>query len=351
MANTSKKKKDPKWKKFEKVVAGIHILRDREAIVKFNDRIQGRRTGRKQQVDVSVRFKKGFYSYLIIIECKNLTRGVEIGDVQAFATKMDDLGADKGIMVSANFFQEGAIATAEQYKVELHNLTEEPGEWIEKITVPIQSFAFPVNFTINAKDDPGYSGWENTSLDDFVFYKQNGTSIPMRELIDDVMAEAVRKRKHYPLRVRWQFIEPMRIHLPGYQSATEAYWVDFEIGDGEFQKESRDIPVTPQGISYVYSNLHQKERNIFPAERLPIGVGTIFEPGNYYKNTLEMKYRCLKVEGDMVTLLLLDWKERGGTYDIEFETGIESAQDCVLLDDPEEQRRLEQRYKALISDS
>ena len=343
------KKQDPKWKKFEKVIAGIHILSDRGALVKFNDHIRGKKTGRKWQVDVSVRFKKGLYAHLVVIECKDLTKKVSIKDVQAFITKVDDLGANKSIMVSASGFQEGAIKAAEVYGVELYTLTEEPGEWLDKIIAPIQSWAFPIHFSIDAKDAPGYSGSENTSLDDFVFYDPDGEPILMRKLIADVMADAVKRRETYPLQVRYQFDQPMQIHLPKFQSPTEAYGVDFEIGDLEIKSESREIPVTPQGINYVYSDVSQQQRNVFPAEELPIGVDTVFEVGKFYKNALDMKYRCLKIEENMASLLLIDWEDGGGIYCVEFRTELNSAQYCVPLNDEEEEKRLEQRYTKLKS--
>src|SRR5438445_7421105 len=105
MPTIPKKNQDPKWRKFEKVVAGIHILVDKGATVKFNDRIRGKRTGRKWQVDVSVRFLQGFYSHLTIIECKDRSKRVPIDDVRAFITKMNDIGANKGVLASASGFQ------------------------------------------------------------------------------------------------------------------------------------------------------------------------------------------------------------------------------------------------------
>lgn len=336
--------KDPKWKKFEKVIAGIHILSDRGASVKFNDHIRGKKTNRKWQVDVSVRFKRGLYSHLIVIECKNLTHRVSIKDVQAFIAKMDDFEADKGIIVSASGFQQGAIKAAEVYGIELYTLKEEAGEWIDKITAPVRCFAFPISFVIDCKDAPGYSGDKNTSLDDFVFYSEDGTTTSMRELITDTMAVAVKQKTSYPIEARCDFEPIMHIYLPGFQDPTEAYGVDFNIGDVETRSEFREIPVTPQGVNYVYSDINQEQQNIFPAEKIPIGVDTVFEVGRYYTNLLGMKYRCLGIKEDEVSLMLIDWEDSGGTYTVKFRASLKVAQDCVPLDDPEEEDRLEKRY-------
>jgi hypothetical protein len=340
-------KQDPKWKKFEKVIAGIHILSDSEALVKFNDHIQGKKTGRRLQVDVSMSFKRGFYPYLVIIECKDLTRRVSITDVQAFNTKIDDLGAEKGVIVSANGFQKGAVRTAEVYGIELHTLKEEPGEWLNKIIVPMQSINFPVWFSIDTKDVPSYPGNENISLEDFIFYGATGEIIPIKQLIAVIMEESVKQKKSYPLEVRWQFDQPMQIQLPDFQSPTEAYGVDFRIDDLDIRTELCEIPVTPQGINYVYSNVNKQKRNIFPAEQLPIGVDTVFECGKYYKNQLGMKYRCIKITGDMALLLLIDYEKGGDNYCVEFWIGIKSSQYYVPLNDLEDEKILERSYRKL----
>ena len=50
------------------------------------------------------------------IECKDYKTSVPIAAVEAFRTKLEDVGADKGIMVSSRGFQQGAIETARAQK-------------------------------------------------------------------------------------------------------------------------------------------------------------------------------------------------------------------------------------------
>jgi len=282
------KRQDPKWKKFEKIVAGINILKNKEAIVKFDDHIQGKKTQRKWQVDISIRFKENLDSLLTIIECKYLTRKVSVKDVRAFYTLKDDLGANKGIMVSAKGFQGGAIVTAEVYGIQLYTLTETYGKGIDKTITPVTICDFPIHFSIDAEDVPSYSATKNVSLDDFIFYGIDNKPLHIRKLIADIMAEGMRRGESYPLQVRYEFDQPMRIHLPTFQSSTVAYAINFEIGDLEIKSEAREILVTPQGVNYHYADLTQQE-NIFLAEELPIGVDTIFQIGKYYKNSVVLQ--------------------------------------------------------------
>jgi hypothetical protein len=109
---------DKKWKKFERVVAAIHVAENTGAKVTWDDHINGR------QFDVSMRFKFQFYDYLVLIECKDEQQHVKAEDVDAFVTKSRDTGANKAIIVSSSGFQSGAKKVAEKYNIELFTLTE-----------------------------------------------------------------------------------------------------------------------------------------------------------------------------------------------------------------------------------
>ena len=102
---------DKKWKKFERVVAAIHVAEHSGATVTWNDHINGR------QFDVVIRFKFQFYEYLTLIECRDEQRRVEAGDVDAFVTKSRDAGANKAIIVSSSGFQSGAKTIAERHNI------------------------------------------------------------------------------------------------------------------------------------------------------------------------------------------------------------------------------------------
>lgn len=137
--------KEPKWKKFEKIIAGIHMLNAEGAKVKFNDHIIGKRTRRKRQIDVSLRFRHGYYEYLAIIECKDFKTKVPVKEVEAFRTKIEDVGAQKGIMVSPKGFQKGATKAAETFNIDLFTLTEEVGDWTKTIRENVIQVPFPTS--------------------------------------------------------------------------------------------------------------------------------------------------------------------------------------------------------------
>ncbi len=94
-----------------------------DAEVRHNFKILGR-SGRKRQIDISIAAKQGLHSYLTVIECKRYARPVGITTVEAFATKLKDVRANKGVMVSTKGFDEGARAQANQHDITLFSYRE-----------------------------------------------------------------------------------------------------------------------------------------------------------------------------------------------------------------------------------
>jgi len=92
---------------------------------------EGRITGRKIKVDVSfvLRIAAGA-ELLVLVECKNYNHRVPVDDVEEFHSKLDDIGAQKGILITTVGFQEGAIKAARGRRIALALLTKEsqPGE-------------------------------------------------------------------------------------------------------------------------------------------------------------------------------------------------------------------------------
>lgn len=61
---------DPKWKRFEKLVAKVQKDLAPKSTVTHNDMIAGKDSGKERQIDVSVKVRTGQYDLLIIIAVK-----------------------------------------------------------------------------------------------------------------------------------------------------------------------------------------------------------------------------------------------------------------------------------------
>jgi len=107
-----------KWKHFERLVAAIHHAADQGADVRWNEKIGGR------QFDVTIRFRRGLYDYLTVIECKDYEKPVPVEKVEAFVTKAADAKADHAVLASTSGFQQGAQDVARKHNMTLIHVTE-----------------------------------------------------------------------------------------------------------------------------------------------------------------------------------------------------------------------------------
>src|SRR3954469_21598679 len=106
------------WQDFEKLLAEIHRKVAPGADVKHDQHIVGR-SKRNRQLDITITQNVGLYPTLIVIECRRYRRPVSIDKVEAFATKLEDVGASHGVMVSNAGFDAGAKAVAALKRITL----------------------------------------------------------------------------------------------------------------------------------------------------------------------------------------------------------------------------------------
>lgn len=86
----------------------------------------GRISHRKIKFDVSFVLKiAGGANLLVVVECKHYGHKVRVDDVEEFHSKLDDIGAQKGILVSTKGFQAGAVKTATGRRIALAVLTKD----------------------------------------------------------------------------------------------------------------------------------------------------------------------------------------------------------------------------------
>jgi hypothetical protein len=106
------------WKAFEELIAMIQRQTAPTAKVRHNHKIRGR-TGRLRQLDVTLSTRVGLHEVLIAIECKRHKRAVSIEKVEALASKLRDVDASPGVMISPTGFDAGARAVAQEFNIGL----------------------------------------------------------------------------------------------------------------------------------------------------------------------------------------------------------------------------------------
>jgi hypothetical protein len=127
----------PKWKKFEELVAKIQADLAGDAVVTPNDRITGKRTSVLRQVDVSIRKNVGQFELLIVLDCKDYGRPLDVKGVEEFMGLAQDVGAHKAGMVAAKGFSETAKKRAQDAGIELYRVVDTGDhDWKSIIEIP-----------------------------------------------------------------------------------------------------------------------------------------------------------------------------------------------------------------------
>ena len=102
--------------------SGATIYRDRT--------YTGRLSGRDIKMEVSFEAQLLGARILGLVECKSYKSRVEVSDVEEFHSKVDDIGAHKGIMFTTVGYEAGALKVAKGRGIGLFILRagQEPGE-------------------------------------------------------------------------------------------------------------------------------------------------------------------------------------------------------------------------------
>lgn len=82
-------------------------------------------TGNTYEIDISYTFSLFDINYVTLVECKHWNSYVTRGKIGYFKSIIDDLKAHKGIIVTTNGFQKGAIAYAKSQNIGLIKITND----------------------------------------------------------------------------------------------------------------------------------------------------------------------------------------------------------------------------------
>lgn len=124
-------------RELEILVAKIQAKLAPDAEVLHDVRLMGRESKRKRQIDVLVRQKIGQYEMLIVLDCKDYARPVDVKGVEEFHGLMADVGAHQGALVCPRGFSEAAKTRAEGLKIDLFSpIDTDPHKWQVNARMP-----------------------------------------------------------------------------------------------------------------------------------------------------------------------------------------------------------------------
>lgn len=150
---------DPKWRRFEKLVHEIHKQWAPEgAQVTFDDQIVGCKSGTPRQIDISIRVAVAHYPVLIAVDCKDQARPVDVIEVGAFASLLEDVKASKGVLISTSGFTAPAIKMAQALAIETRTyLDTESVDWKTEVTIPVILTRVALDaWAVSFSNVPGY---------------------------------------------------------------------------------------------------------------------------------------------------------------------------------------------------
>jgi hypothetical protein len=122
---------------YEAIVAKVHRDFGDDSRILEDETIIGK-SGIPRQCDVTIRKMVCGYEVLIIIECKDYSRRVDMPKVDAFEGFLDDVGGHKGILISDTGFTEGALARAKRTRrIDLCSVFDATNEGLKyRVTIP-----------------------------------------------------------------------------------------------------------------------------------------------------------------------------------------------------------------------
>ncbi len=126
------------WRVFEELVAHIYRELSPNAAVNHNDHILGKASQVERQIDVSIRHTIAGHNLLTIVQARDYKKPADINDVGEFASVIEDVGANKGILVCKGGFTDGAKKLAERKGIDLCNIHDaQSRKWNLDIQLPV----------------------------------------------------------------------------------------------------------------------------------------------------------------------------------------------------------------------
>lgn len=125
-------------KEYELLVEKLYKDLEPNAIITHDDHIYDTQAKIKRQIDVSIKYKFAGVNHLIIVEVKDYKHKADISVVDKFQQVIEDVNANKGILICSKGFSKTALTKAKNYGIEcltIYSALNKKWETILKIPV------------------------------------------------------------------------------------------------------------------------------------------------------------------------------------------------------------------------
>jgi len=326
-------------------VAAVNLAADRHAEVKWNDKINGR------QFDVSIRYKKGLYDFLIVIECKDYSSPVSVDKVEAFVTKSRSVSANRAIIASFSGFQSGAIECAAQNGILLYNIATSkalnlpPG--VSEVGRTPSNVVTDIKFHfVNGElwPVPGY-------VNEVAYYlnKARIEGRPCDQFLNELLTPLL-IGKTFDQEKKFEVPLPDRMRLRGENEDEipegDVVGVSFAMKTEEAIELHRKIKYdTSMLLPHLYAeDVIGDKRTVFDLIRLPYRLDEPLQTGAFYEHPITQKrYYLEEVRNGLLKLFLVESFQHGMLIQAEFTQEIRYFDYAEKVTDVETIARLERR--------
>lgn len=202
------------WKNYEKITKDIYETLGKESGVKIECygngcKVKGN-SGVEHQIDVLASHSDGIHTYKTAIECKYWKNTISKDTVMKIHSIINETNIDKGIVISKKGFTPDAIKYAESKNIGLALLREvekeDYGRDLPIFEILPAKVREPRIIRFKVQYDGGdFIGGENVKISKMQLLDSNGSSCPLKSLIDDFNTQLFKTNAIKPFTIKYPF--------------------------------------------------------------------------------------------------------------------------------------------------
>ncbi len=144
---------EKKWLEYEKLVAKVYKIlnEDTDALVTHNDFIIGKVSGRKRQLDVTLKYNlPGLHLITIVVSCKNYNKKPNIKLIDEFSGLLEDIKVNKGVLICKSGFGNSILEYAKNRGIDLCTVEDiDKINPFEDLRIPFLHYKFDYDIKIH----------------------------------------------------------------------------------------------------------------------------------------------------------------------------------------------------------
>lgn len=306
--------KNSKWKKFEKVAAGVRRVEQQGAVVKWNSRIAGHR------FDAVIRSRYEGREILIVVGCVDNSAPVSVAAVKKFAKEVEAAGAHMGIMVSASEYTEDAFKLSGDHPVALLDWATINRSSEEEMANTFKPAGLVYDFRFSVEGSPeDLAIPEEPAVLRFMMrelrVKGPGIDTSPEQLVDEAYDEVRRTAVCKPQRHEIRLPPSTVVKHPntGRETRVKTFGFTYRLIPRAELIDPEVHFTDPYGVEASLKVELAKRNPSADPSKIGVGFDTVLRPTKYYYNpNLKFSYYCEEVKKGQARIVLVESYQGGG---------------------------------------